>query len=188
MASLPLVSSTNQITGPVTVTVAVAGALVAVPGQPLSATVYVKVQLPVTPAGGSKSTVPVDALVMVTVPPAGEVTPTPATVKVGEQPLMPVSASVTPARKPPRLIFMLVSAVKLFGCATGASFTGVTVIVKVCAALVSAPPLAVPPLSWIWTVTVAVPLALAAGVYVSLPVGVDRRLRGNSPLLSLLGR
>ena len=37
-------------------------------------------------------------------------------------------------------------------------------MVNVCTALVSTPPLAVPPLSWIWTVTVAVPLALAAGV------------------------
>ncbi len=46
----------------------------------------------------------------------------------------------------------------------GASFTAVTVIVNVCAALVSTPPLAVPPSSWILTVTVAEPLALAAGV------------------------
>ena len=46
----------------------------------------------------------------------------------------------------------------------GASLTAVTVIVKVCAALVSTPPLAVPPLSCSVTVTVAVPLALAAGV------------------------
>ena len=46
----------------------------------------------------------------------------------------------------------------------GASLTAVTVIVKVCVALVSTPPLAVPPSSVIVTVTVAVPLALAAGV------------------------
>ena len=39
-----------------------------------------------------------------------------------------------------------------------------TEIVKVCAALVSWPPLAVPPLSWTCTVTVAVPLAVVAGV------------------------
>ena len=54
----------------------------------------------------------------------------------------------------------------------GASLTAVTVIVKVCVALVSTPPLAVPPLSWIVTVTVAVPTAFAAGVKVSVPVGL----------------
>src|SRR6266851_2448580 len=49
-------------------------------------------------------------------------------------------------------------------CASdGAWFTGVTVIVKVCGALVSAPPLAVPPLSCSWTVTVAEPPAYASG-------------------------
>ena len=46
----------------------------------------------------------------------------------------------------------------------GASLTAVTVMVKVWVALVSTPPLAVPPLSWMLTVTVAEPLALAAGV------------------------
>ena len=46
----------------------------------------------------------------------------------------------------------------------GGSFTGVTVIVNVWAALVSTPPLVVPPLSCICTVTVAEPFALAAGV------------------------
>src|SRR6516225_5734194 len=46
----------------------------------------------------------------------------------------------------------------------GASFTGVTVIVNVCGALVSTPPLAVPPSSWARTVTVAHPLASGAGV------------------------
>jgi hypothetical protein len=46
----------------------------------------------------------------------------------------------------------------------GASFTAVTVIVNVCVALASMPPLAVPPLSLSCTVMVAVPLALAAGV------------------------
>ena len=39
-----------------------------------------------------------------------------------------------------------------------------TLIVKVCGALVSAPPLAVPPLSWSVTETSALPLALVAGV------------------------
>jgi hypothetical protein len=38
------------------------------------------------------------------------------------------------------------------------------VIVNVCVALSFIPPLAVPPLSWIFTVTVAVPLALVAEV------------------------
>src|SRR4051812_32696680 len=48
--------------------------------------------------------------------------------------------------------------------ATDLSFTGLTVIVKVWTARVSPPPLAIPPSSWIWTETVAEPLALAAGV------------------------
>ena len=43
------------------------------------------------------------------------------------------------------------------------------VIVKVCGALVSTPPLAVPPLSCTVTVTVAVPLADGFGVKVSVP-------------------
>ena len=46
----------------------------------------------------------------------------------------------------------------------GASLTAVTVIVKVCGADVSTPPLAVPPLSESVSVIVAVPLALGAGV------------------------
>ena len=46
----------------------------------------------------------------------------------------------------------------------GASLTGVTVIVNVCGALVSTPPLAVPPLSWMLTVTVATPNASGAAV------------------------
>src|SRR6266403_432136 len=64
---------TNQITGPATLKVTVTGVLVAgVPmPQPVSVTVYVKVTAPVTPAGGSKSNAPVDALVIVTLPPAG---------------------------------------------------------------------------------------------------------------------
>src|SRR5438309_1604475 len=49
------------------------------------------------------------------------------------------------------------------GANDGAWFTGVTVIVKVCEALVSEPPLAVPPLSCNWTVTVAEPPANAKG-------------------------
>src|SRR4029079_18222843 len=54
--------------------------------------------------------------------------------------------------------------------ATGASLTGVIVIVNVWIALVSKPPLAVPPSSWIRTLTVAVPLAFSAEVYVSVPL------------------
>jgi len=46
----------------------------------------------------------------------------------------------------------------------GASLTGFTVMVKFCGALVSLPPLAVPPSSDSVTVMVALPLALAAGV------------------------
>src|SRR5437667_25447 len=53
----------------------------------------------------------------------------------------------------------------------GASLTAVTVMVKVCGVEVSAPPLAVPPLSERVTVTVAVPFALAAGVKLSTPDG-----------------
>ena len=54
----------------------------------------------------------------------------------------------------------------------GASFTGVIVIVNVCAALVSTPPFAVPPLSWILTVTIAEPFACGADVYVNVPEGL----------------
>ena len=50
----------------------------------------------------------------------------------------------------------------------GASFTLVMAMVKV-VVLVSTPPLAVPPLSCVTTVTVALPNALAAGVKVSVP-------------------
>ena len=46
----------------------------------------------------------------------------------------------------------------------GASLTAVTAMLKVCAAEVSTPPLAVPPLSWACTVTTALPSALAASV------------------------
>jgi hypothetical protein len=51
----------------------------------------------------------------------------------------------------------------------GASLTGVTVMVKDCEALVSTPPPAVPPLSCAATLIVALPLALGAAVYVSVP-------------------
>ena len=46
----------------------------------------------------------------------------------------------------------------------GASLTGVTLMVKVCGALVSTPPLAVPPSSWMRTVTVAEPDCSLSGV------------------------
>jgi hypothetical protein len=48
--------------------------------------------------------------------------------------------------------------------ATGASFGGRTVIVKVWLSLVSSPPLAVPPVSERTTVTVADPVSPVAGV------------------------
>ena len=52
----------------------------------------------------------------------------------------------------------------------GASLTPVTVIRKFCGALVSTPPFAVPPVSTATSVIVADPKALAAGVYVSVPL------------------
>ncbi len=54
----------------------------------------------------------------------------------------------------------------------GASFTGVTVIVNVCAGLVSTPPLAVPPLSVSLSVIVADPFAFGAGVNVRAPLAL----------------
>ena len=53
--------------------------------------------------------------------------------------------------------------------AAGASFTGLTVIVNVCVADSLIPPLSIPPLSVIFTVIVATPLALGAGVYIRFP-------------------
>ena len=57
------------------------------------------------------------------------------------------------------------------------------VIVNVCGALVSTPLLAIPPLSWRRTVTVVVPLAAAAGVYVRVPFAAKRspRSKTNKP-------
>ncbi len=52
----------------------------------------------------------------------------------------------------------------------GASLTAVTVMVNVCSPELSVPPLAVPPSSAIRSVIVAEPLALAAGVKVSVPL------------------
>src|SRR5438309_1089272 len=70
----------------------------------------------------------------------------------------------------------------------GASLTGVIVIVKVCAALVSTPPLAVPPLSLARTVTVAVPRALAARGSAGLPFGETAGWEVNRALLLLVTR
>src|SRR5207248_2053535 len=52
----------------------------------------------------------------------------------------------------------------------GTSLTAVAVMMNVCGAEVSTPPLAVPPSSLATMVTVAVPLAFGASVYVSVPV------------------
>ncbi len=80
------------------------------------------------------------------------------------------SSSAGPASKPvahPARVVVPLSSLTV-GLApsvkAGASLTAVTVMVKVCARLRSSPPLAVPPLSCTWTVTVAVPLAWPAGV------------------------
>src|SRR6266516_1205076 len=59
-------------------------------------------------------------------------------------------------------VFGLLTGLLPIDASTGRSFTGVTVIVKVWGALVSTPLFAVPPLSWIRTVTVATPLAFRA--------------------------
>src|SRR5258705_511442 len=67
----------------------------------------------------------------------------------------------------------------------GALLNEFTVIVKVCVAGVSTPPWGGPPLSWIWTETVAEPFALAAGVYVSVPVGETAGCAENRPALLL---
>ena len=67
----------------------------------------------------------------------------------------------------------------------GASFTGVTVIMKVWAAEVSTPPFAVPPLSLITMVMLADPFAFAAGVYVSVPVELTAGATENRAALVL---
>ena len=63
---------------------------------------------------------------------------------------------------------------------------GMTVMLKVCGALVSVPPLAVPPSSWMRTVTVAAPLAPNPGVKVRVPVGLTAGWAEKRALLSLL--
>ena len=57
----------------------------------------------------------------------------------------------------------------MIGSSVGGWLTGVTVTVKVWENVLT-PPLAVPPLSFTVTVIVAVPLVLATGVKVSVPV------------------
>ena len=52
----------------------------------------------------------------------------------------------------------------LTGVTTGASLRAFTVMVNICGADESTPPLAVPPLSWTATSNVALPVASAAGV------------------------
>ena len=78
----------------------------------------------------------------------------------------------------------VVSSVPLtpIAASVGASLTAVTVIVKVCAALVSTPG-EVPPLSTAKPVTVATPLALAAGVKVRVPAVLMAGWTLNSALL-----
>jgi hypothetical protein len=67
----------------------------------------------------------------------------------------------------------------------GASLTGAIVIVKAAAPLVSLPPLSVPPSSTARTVTMATPLASAAGAYVSFPSGATTGWTANSAGLSM---
>src|SRR5205823_3578628 len=66
----------------------------------------------------------------------------------------------------------------------GASLTAETVIVTVWAADVSTPPLAVPPLSWIFTPTCATPFAFAVGVKVRVPFVATAGPAENRPRLS----
>src|SRR5437764_311703 len=68
----------------------------------------------------------------------------------------------------------------------GASLTAVTLIRKVCAALVSLPPLAVPPLSFRTIVIVELPLAFGAGVNVRVPLAEIAGCVENRALLLLL--
>ena len=75
---------------------------------------------------------------------------------------------------------------KALGVNRGVSLTGLTVIVKLCSGDALTPPLRVPPSSYSRTVTVAVPYASAAGVYVSVPSAAMAGCTANSALLSLL--
>src|SRR5207237_88126 len=68
----------------------------------------------------------------------------------------------------------------------GGSLTAVTVMVKVCGALVSLPPLAVPPSSLAMTVTWATPLASAAVWNVSVPLASSAGRAANRASLSVV--
>jgi hypothetical protein len=68
----------------------------------------------------------------------------------------------------------------------GASLTSLTLMVKVCSAVVSFPSFSIPPLSFSLTVTVAVPLLLSLDLKVRLPSGVIVGWFSNKSLLSLV--
>ncbi len=61
-----------------------------------------------------------------------------------------------------------------------------TVIVKLCGALVSTPPFAVPPSSCSRTVTFATPIWLGASVKVNVPLGATAGCTENGAVLSLV--
>ena len=191
LASVPAPSvaaagSTNQITGPTIVKLAVAEALHCGPAglpSPLSQRVKVKVTAPVTPGAGSivnapvvesATTVPTPATVVVIVPATGETPFTVPTVNNGVKPTFPAtsSASAAPTRRPStagidrRMLAWSEPAPNARPGEVGASLTAVTLIVKVCAALSAGGA----PSSTALSVIVDVPWALAAGVYVSVPV------------------
>src|ERR1051325_10062864 len=115
-----------------------------------------------------------------------------AMVKVVEtHPLTPLSAlSATPVSKPTLAaitIGMLAVALYSLLVTVGGSLTALIVIVKLWVALVSTPPLAVPPLSLIRKVTVAVPFWLDAEVNVRVPFGAtDGPAENNAGLVLLV--
>ena len=94
---------------------------------------------------------------MVTLPPF-ERGPTAVIVSVS------FSTSVSPSSTSRALPLLSSSTVNASASATGSSLTAVTVMLKFCGALVSLPPLAVPPLSISTRLRLAVPKALSAGV------------------------
>ena len=69
---------------------------------------------------------------------------------------------------------------------SGASSTAGTVILKVCARLVSWPQLSVPPSSFNCTLRLATPLAFAANVKLSVPSALTAGPVANNAALSLL--
>src|SRR5262249_12544436 len=133
----PCAGSTNQVTGPDTLKVTIAGAL-STPGagQPVSCTRYVKLTGPVTPGGGVHRNYPYAAAT--TEPPNGLVVLMLPGVIVNvfeTHPLTPLSAaSETPESKPTPAgmsIGMFACAEKLLFVTVGGSFTALTVIVNV---------------------------------------------------------